>query len=95
MANILKFWHQWSWAYHICVSIVLMTSLIITYENATAQNTKDIADITAELTKENMSVRMAVQETTTQDINKKLEDIKNVQGKIFDRINQIVDRDHK
>lgn len=93
MAKIVKFWHQWSWAYHICVSIFVFSGMIVTYQMTTQANAKEIASLQDVHTSENMSVRMAVQENITKEINNRLDSIETVQGKIFDRINQIADRE--
>lgn len=86
--KILKIWHQWGWLFHIGAWLIGGTVLICTYGNATAGNAQAISEIQ----NEHLPVRMAVQEQTSKDINDNLKEIKQVQGKIFDRINQIADR---
>lgn len=92
--KILKLWHQWGWAFHISAWLVGGTVMICTYGNATASNTKEITQIQEQHKEENMATRMAVQEATTKDVNDRLSRIESVQGKIFDRVNQIADRSH-
>lgn len=86
--RILKLWHQWSWLFHICAWTIGGTVAVCTYGNATASNTAAITEIQAE----HLPVRMAVQEQTSRDITDRLVRMETVQGKIFDRVNQIADR---
>lgn len=88
MASVLKFWHKWSWAFHLAVWLVMGTTMAVTYRDSIANNTSDIAAIK----QENLAVRMAVQEQANKDIDTRLERMETVQGKIFERINQIADR---
>lgn len=57
-----------------------------------ANNSRDIAELQQQHKEEKLNERMAVQENTTQQINNHLASIEVVQGKIFDRINQLADR---
>lgn len=89
MTKILKFWHTWNWAIHGAVWIIIATALwYANNQNAIANNAMDIAEIKAQKLPE----RMVRQEQITENINDNLREIKTVQGKIFDRINQIADR---
>ena len=93
--KILKAWHQWSWAFHIAWTGIIIMTYVFDYKNSMANNTKDIAILVKQHDEENMKQRMAVQENTTEEVNRRLAGIELVQGKIFDRINQIGDRDRK
>jgi hypothetical protein len=86
--KILKFWHQWNWAIHCSVWIVMGTAIWVTSQNTLAANTKDIATIFGQ----NLNERIAVQEQTTKDISERLGRMEDVQSKIFDRVNTIADR---
>lgn len=88
MAKILKLWHEWSWALHICVWLVVGTALVVTYRDAITANASDIERIDSGKLPE----RMAVQEQLSRDTGERLTRMENVQGKIFERINQIADR---
>ncbi len=92
MAGVLKFWHRWNWAVHCAVWLTLGTAIVVTYRDVLAQNTKDINQLQQQHNDEHMEVRMVKQEQITQDIGQSLQEIKTVQGKIFDRLNQIVDK---
>lgn len=92
MAKVLKIWHQWSWLAHICVWLVMGTAIVISFKDGVAKNTTDITEMQQQHKDENMSVRMAKQEQITQDIGQNLQEIKMVQGKIFDRINTLADK---
>ena len=91
MPKVIKFWHQWSWLYHVVWTAVVVTGFIVTYQNSIASNTADIKAINDEKLPE----RMAVQEQISRDVKDNLADIKTVQGKIFERINQLADRRHE
>lgn len=65
------------------------------YKNSMANNSRDIAVLIKQHDDENMKQRMAVQENTVEEVNRRLGGIEMVQGKIFDRINQLADREHK
>lgn len=95
MPKILKIWHQWSWLYHLSWMAVIAMTYLFDYKNSMANNTRDIEVLVKQHDEENMKQRMAVQETTTEEVNRRLAGIELVQGKIFDRINQIADRDRK
>lgn len=92
MPKILKFWHQWSWAISVIAYVFMFGAMVATRENAIAENTKHIATIEDDRYKENMPVRMATQEESTKNIKETLGRMEMVQGKIFERINQIADR---
>lgn len=92
MPKVLKFWHTWSWAFHLSWMAIIVLTYLLDYKNSMANNTKDIANIQQEHKEENMRERMAVQENTTNEVNRRLTGIENVQGKIFERINQIADK---
>lgn len=94
MPKILRFWHQWSWCFHIGWAAIIATVYFTTFSNSMANNTRDIQELQTQHKEENMKQRMAVQENTTEEINRRLAGIEMVQGKIFDRINQIADRGH-
>ena len=91
MAKIRAIWHQWSWLFHLSVWLVGGTAAVITYKDAISNNTADIAEIQAQKLPE----RMATQEQATKDIHGQLDRMERVQGKIFDRINTIVDQRHR
>ncbi len=92
MAQVLKFWHKWSWLFHIgWMSIIVMT-YVFDYKNSMANNTLAIAEMQQTHKEENMKERMAVQESTSRDVKDTLTRIEMVQGKIFDRINQLSDK---
>ncbi len=95
MPKVVKFWHQWSWLFHILWALVLGTMFVATYMSDTKANTSDIAAIRKQHDDENLKERMAVQEKTAADIRDDVRDIKATQGAIFNRINQIADREHK
>lgn len=90
---ILKIWHQWGWLYHLMVTAVMATVFIMGYGNAVAGNSNRISVLEKQHTDENMAIRMAVMENTIAETNKRLGNIEDVEGKIFDRINQIADRE--
>lgn len=90
--KILKFWHQWSWVFHIGWALIIAAVYFTSFQNSAAANTTAIVQMKKEHDDENMKTRMAVQENTTQEINNRLASIEQVQGKIFERINQIADR---
>jgi len=92
MPKILKFWHQWSWAIQIVGYIFIFGTIVGTRENASANNTSDIAAIILQHKEENLAPRMASQEESTKNIKDSLVRIENIQGKIFDRINKLADR---
>ncbi len=89
MAHILKFWHTWNWAIHAVVWLFIAGTLYYANnQNAIANVIKDVADIQSQRLPE----RMATQEQLSKDTHEQLGHIEAVQGKIFDRINQIADR---
>lgn len=88
MAKVLKFWHQWSWAISAAGYIFMMAIMVGGYQNAIANNTANIADISSQKLPE----RMAAQEQLSKDTDDRLSRMEAVQGKIFDRINQLADR---
>lgn len=90
MARILSLWHKWSWAFHILVWIIAGTTYVATFQT----NAAETANGLLRLQEEKLPIRMAIQEQTTKDIADNLQEIKQVQGKIFERINQIADRQH-
>lgn len=92
MPRVLKFWHQWSWVFHIGWAAVIATVYFASFSNSMARNSADIMELQQIHKEEKMNERMAVAENTTQQINSRLSSIEVVQGKIFDRINQIADR---
>src|SRR5581483_7920388 len=92
MPKMIKFWHQWSWAAHIAVWIIMGTAIIVSFKDGVAKNSLDISEIQMVHKDENMAMRMVRQEQITQDVNDRLSRSEMVQGKIFDRINQIADR---
>ncbi len=68
MPKVLKFWHQWSWAFHILWMSTVCLTYIFDYKNAMANNTKDVAAIIAE----QLPTRMATQEQAIRDIKEQL-----------------------
>lgn len=92
MPRILRFWHQWSWVFHIGWAAIIATVYFTSFSNSMANNSRDIAELQQQHKEEKLNERMAVQENTTQQINNHLASIEVVQGKIFDRINQLADR---
>lgn len=88
MPRIIKFWRDWAWAFHIGVWLIGATAFIVTFENTTAANTREIQSIQ----EQKLPERMATQEQMAKDISQRLDRMEMVQGKIFERVNQIGDR---
>jgi len=82
MPKILKFSHQWSWAIQIVGYIFIFGTIVGTRENASANNTSDIAAIILQHKEENLAPRMASQEESTKNIKDSLVRIENIQGKL-------------
>ena len=90
MAKVLKFWHQWSWLISIIGYVFMMGAGYATITSSVADNAKELAV----LKQQNLDHRVTVLEQVALDNRDTLLSIKEVQGKIFDRINTIADRGH-
>ena len=96
MARIIRFYHRWRELINIggwlimfctvCSGIYIICDFIST-ANATAASVTELKQF-----REDTKVSQAKQGEDIKNINEKLEHIDLVQGKIFDRINQIADR---
>jgi len=96
MAKILKFWHQWSWAVSACGFFVILgtlgTGLYIGACFIETANASAAAVIRLEEFRQNTEIILAMQKEDNQNIKEQLSRMENVQGKIFERINQIADK---
>jgi hypothetical protein len=90
--QILKFWHQWSWAIHVVGWLLTGTVVVTTYGNAMEDTKSKVTILEQQHKEENLATRMAVQENTARDVDQRLTRMEMVEAKIFDRINSIGDR---
>lgn len=92
MAQMLKWWHQYGFIITIIGYIFMMGTIWQSHKDAVASIEKGMDVIQQQHDKENADHRVTVLETIEAENHEQLQKIGEVQGKIFDRINQIADK---
>jgi hypothetical protein len=91
MAKLLKWWHQYSMFITVAGYIFLAGMTYKGQKDALAGNQETMASMQAQHDKENVDHRVTILEQIAADNRDNFSEIKQVQGKIFDRINQMAD----
>lgn len=96
MPALFKFWHRWRDFIQLAGYFVMLGTILtalymgfcfIETANATAETVSKLQEF-----KEDTRIAIATQKEDTQYIKDRLSEMQMVQGKIFERINQIADR---